>query len=144
MSDRQEAIEALNQAFSFKYHSLAGYIEQSVPYVGAGQDASLACVKAIAKEDRLETDRLARRLEEMEGIPQAGTAEQEAASVNYLAIDYLLGVLLKNLERQLAIYESSLGRFSEPVQGDFERLAAAVRHHIEQVGSLMKTRPAGQ
>lgn len=144
MSDRQAAIEALNQAFSYKYHSLAGYIEQADPYVADGQEAALACVKSIAAEDRQETDRLARRLEELEGIPQAGAAEQEAASVNYLAIDYLLGVLLKSLERQLAFYESQSGRFGEPVQGDFDRLTASTRHHTEQIGALMKTRPAGQ
>ena len=138
MIERQEIIEALNKAFSFKYHSMAGYIEQADPYVAPGREAALELVLTIAAEDRVETDRLARRMESLEGIPQAGSPGLDSASVNYLSIDYLLGVLMKNLECQMAFYESRRDRFSEPVRSDFDRLAITTWHHIEQIHMLME------
>lgn len=143
MSDRQQAIDALNQAFIYKYHSLAGYIVKAAPYVRAGQEAALALVEAMADEDRIEADRLALSMESLEGIPQAGAAPMEVAAVNYLAIDFLLGVLRKDLERQSAFYEVTLQRFDDQsrVRDDFDRLAAATRHHLEQVCEWLANGP---
>lgn len=107
MTMSQQLIDALNSAFSRKYHSLAHYIIEARPYIPAGMDGLTAAIQDAAHEDQRLADRLAEVIETYEGVPQLAIFDPEVASLNYLALDYLAGVLRKSLEQQLAEYEHS-------------------------------------
>jgi bacterioferritin (cytochrome b1) len=135
---RQSILDALNQAFAKKYNSLAQYILDAEPYVEPGGEAALAQIRGIAASDRAMADRLAEVIERLEGIPQVGTYDPLVADLNYLALDYLTGVLAGDLERQVIEYETGLSASrSEPgAQALFETLCGATREQIEKLHSL--------
>lgn len=135
MTDHQQLVEALNAAFSQKYHSLAQYILEARPYVPAGQTAAHELLAAIAAEDLAFADRIADAIEKIEGVPQLAIFSPEVANLNYLALDYLLQVLLKSLRGQLADYErfTVLAADAAPVRHLFTALAQATRRQIERL-----------
>jgi bacterioferritin (cytochrome b1) len=107
MSDREQALAALNAAFCHKYHSMAQYVLDARPYVRPGQERMLSEIAEIAAEERAAADRLAETIEKLEGIPQVGIFNPEVANFNYLSLDHLLGVLTRSLEEQLARDEAA-------------------------------------
>lgn len=135
MTNREQVLEALNQAFSRKYHSMAQYILDAHPYVPAGREASLREIEAIAASDRIQADRLAEIIEQLEAIPQVATFHQDVANLNYLSLDYLQKYLVQTMEKQLAGDEQSqklceettiakeiFGELTTTTRGQLERL----------------------
>lgn len=108
MTDSEQILPALNDAFNALYHSLARYILDAGPYVRPGDEALPREMRAIAAADARLADRLAEAIERMEGVPQLTTMDPATASLNYLALDYLAGVLADRLARELSRFEQAL------------------------------------
>lgn len=137
MTMSQPLIDALNSAFSRKYHSLARYIIDARPYVPAGMEGLTAAINDAAAEDQRFADRLAETIETYEGVPQLAIFDPEVASLNYLALDYLAGVLRQSLEKQLAEYEQSqaLTAGFPKAKEVFDALVETTRAQIERLGA---------
>ncbi|WP_319588760.1 hypothetical protein [uncultured Desulfobulbus sp.] len=132
--------DALNVAFSHKYHSMAQYILEAGPYVRPEDGAGMREIELIAAEDKALADHLADVIERLEGIPQVGLFNPDVANLNYLSLEYLLGVLIRSLEDQLAQYEASLPQVqSVPLASQtLEALCAATRGRLERLRALAK------
>ena len=91
-------------------------------------------MRAAAAEDRKLVDRVAEAIECLGGIPQVVPYEASVSELNYLEIDYLAGVLVEELNRQLrfcldgvllcATQPTAQGIFSYAVQLTRGQLAA--------------------
>ena len=130
-----QLMDALNAAFSRKYNSLARYILDAGPYVPAGMEAARGLIEEIAAADQQFAETLANTIEQAEGVPQVAIYKPEVANLNYLALDYLLKVLLEELRGQLADYERFLPLAEEasPAHELFASLAEATRAQIERI-----------
>jgi hypothetical protein len=134
----QNIHDALNAAFSHKYHSMAQYILEAKPYVRSNDGAGMQEIESIAAEDRALADHLADVIERLDGIPQIGLFDPQVANLNYLSLDYLLGVLIRSLEDQLAQYEASLTQAQAvPLASQtLEELCAATRGRLERLRGI--------
>lgn len=140
MTDKQEVLDALNQAFSQKYLSLAHYILEAQPYVREGEEPLLSALAVTAAEDKRLADRLAEIIQELEGIPQIATYSPDVANLNYLALGYLAGLLIQTLEEQLVHYQQSLelARETKPAWEAFEELCRVTGGQLERLRALHK------
>lgn len=93
-------LDALNRAFTFRYHSLARYILDAGPYVSDADAATLDLMHRLADWDHRQAERLADLIEDYEEIPQVTPYEHDIPELNYLALDYLRGILTDKLARQ--------------------------------------------
>ena len=135
MTVSQQLFAALNNAFSRKYNSLAQYLIDARPYIAPGQEPAFATIMETAAEDLKFADRSAAVIEQLEGVPQLAIFNPEIASLNYLALDYLVSYMRQDLEGQLAEYESALPLAAEvPTASQFlQDLIAATRRQLERL-----------
>jgi bacterioferritin (cytochrome b1) len=133
-----QLMDALNNAFSRKYHSLAQYILDARPWVPAGREGALEPIRAAAAEDQQFADRLAAAIEEAEGVPQLAIYNPEVASLNYLSLDYLLNYLIKDLQGQLADFERAAAQAEgcETVKRTLAELAEATQKQVERLQAV--------
>jgi bacterioferritin (cytochrome b1) len=133
MIDRTTINDALNTAFSHKYHSMARYIIEAEPYVRDGREPLRAAIDRMAREDRDEAVRLAELIQRLEGIPQPGTYHHDAAELNYLDLDYLAAVLADKTQAELELYDQARQRFADDAAAGstFEKLAADARARLD-------------
>lgn len=135
MADREQLLEALNAAFADKFQSMARYILDADPYARPEDAGLLREIGAMADEDQRQADRLAQLIERMEGIPQVGVYDPNVANLNFLALDYLAGVLAGIYEKQLARYEQSRAACAEEprARAIFEELCDSTRARLERL-----------
>lgn len=133
MTANERLLNALNVAFSRKYHSMAHYILEAKPFVPAGREGALRAVEAIAATDHRFADRVAGVIETLEGVPQLAIFNPEIASLNYLDLNYLLTVLVGELEAQLALFEQAqpFAESSPAARMLFAELVDSTRGQIE-------------
>lgn len=106
--DIDKAAEALNAAFTQRYHSLAAYILSAQPFVEPGQESLLRVIREIAEYDRIEAEDIAETIETIGGIAQVVPYHHDVAELNYLSLTFLRNVLVQSLRKQLAGYEKRL------------------------------------
>ncbi len=130
-----QLLDALNNAFSRKYHSLAQYVLDANPYVPAGRESALEALRAVAAEDQQFADRFAGVIGELEGVAQLAIFNPDVASLNYLSIDYLLVYLVKDLQGQLADTQraTALTGECEPARQAFAALAEATQNQLARL-----------
>ena len=138
MTEREELIEALNEAFSCKYHSVAQYLIDAHPYVAAGGEAILRAIEAVAAADRDGSQQLARAIEQLESVPQLVTIDASLTSLNYLAVDYVLAVLIEKKVEELAQNErlALLAESWPPVAPVATRLRDQTREQLDRLRAL--------
>ena len=129
-------LDALNRAFTHRYHSLARYILDAKPYVSEADAATLAIVRRLADWDGRQAERLADFLEEHEAIPQVTPYEHDIAELNYLALEYLRGILAAKLVREADDAERSAAASAgcPPAREALARLARNLREWAALVG----------
>lgn len=93
-------LDALNRAFTHRYHSVARYILDAHPYVREADAATLDIVRRLAAWDHRQAERLADLIEAHEAIPQVTPYEPDVPELNYLALEYLGGILAAKLAGQ--------------------------------------------
>lgn len=107
-NSNHKVIDALNEAFTERYHSLARYVLQADPYVGDEDKPLVAQVQRIADFDTVEARRLADLIDSLGGIPQVVPLAQPITELNYNSISFLRQFLCEALRQQLNRYESCL------------------------------------
>ena len=138
MTVNEPLLNALNSAFSRKYHSLARYILDANPYLPAGRDGLIPVIETLAAADKLFADRLAEALEALDWVPQLAIFNPEVASLNYLDINYLVAILLRERESELAEFERALA-----LAGDVPAVSQLFTGLIEETrGQLDRLRAA--
>jgi hypothetical protein len=107
ITNHRNEIELLNDAFTWKYNSLAAYILAAEPYVPDSEESLRQAIAAIAEEDLRLRDEIAQVLEDLEAVVRIKPYDHMVSDLNYLSLEYLRGVLKEELGRQLAAYEQS-------------------------------------
>lgn len=139
---RDQSLEALNRAFSWKYHSLAAYILEAQPYTRPDQLTLVQAVQSVAEEDLRQANELASAIDKLEGIPDPRAFSPKVGEYNYLSIQYLLNELIKELEKQAAQFERDGRGDLKPVARDrLRKLSEITRIQIEQLRAKI---PASQ
>jgi hypothetical protein len=129
-------LDALNRAFTCRYHSLARYILDSGPYVGTADGPTLDIVRRLADWDHRQAERLADLIEGHEAIPQVTPYEHDVPELNYLALAYLRGILAAKLAGQADDAERSAAAVGAcpPARAALARLARNLREWAELLG----------
>lgn len=99
-TDRDAILEALNDCFTQRYHSAAGYMLEAGSYLGAGDGDLRRAIEEIAAWDQAKAEELADVIESLDGIPQVRPYSHKLAELNYLSLRYMGGVLVRLLEEQ--------------------------------------------
>lgn len=107
-----KAIDALNEAFADRYHSLARYVLDSEPYVSDEDKPIVAQMQKIADFDAAEARRLADVIDQLGGIPQVAPLAQPITELNYTSIAFLRQFLRDALGQQIARYEARLAEIN--------------------------------
>jgi len=134
---REKAVEVLNIAFGDRYHSIAQYLLDAHPYARENERDLLARIRQIADYDRLEAERLATIIEELDGIPQVHVFDHAIVEFNYLSLTFLRQILVDRLQNQLETYETAMASIHglESAARAMTRLCKALRDQI----ALLKT-----
>jgi hypothetical protein len=136
-------LDALNRAFTFRYHSLARYLLDAGPYVGEADAPTLDIVRRLADWDHRQAERLADLIEGHEEIPQVTPYEHDIPELNYLALAYLRGILAAKLTGQAEDAERSAAAAGScpPARAALARLAKNLREWAEMLAVPGKPNP---
>ncbi len=145
MTEREQLIDALNEAFTRKLNSAARYVLEAEPFVRPGREDLLEALRGLAESDRRIAERLATTIERLEGIPQPGINAPESAGWHYLDLDYLAEKVIGSIEGRIGVFERLRGQLGEQGQGrtEMDRLIAADRGQIELLRQALGRVPPG-
>lgn len=104
-SEVEKAIDLLNDVLLRKLNSMATYVLEASPHVEESERPLMEEIEAIAETERRHAEEAARRILELEGVPQGGCFDPSVADCNYLSLGYVAQQLLARLEQNIALFE---------------------------------------
>jgi len=128
-------IEALNEAFAERYHSLARYVLHADPYVSDEDRPLLAKLQKLSDFDKSEARRLAKAIDKLGGIPHVTPIAQPVTELNYASISFLNQYLRNTLRSQFGRYESYLAETGDvtAARDALQRLCSGLSEHLSEL-----------
>ncbi len=134
----EAAIAALNLCLNKTVHSTAQYLLTTNPYTTDADKGALSIVKEIAQSDEALTTEILTLIEKLDGIPLQGGSNPAFAEWNYLSYPFLLDILIREHEIELA--QLALAKASAAGQKEAEALVAKL--HDSRAAQLKKLKDA--
>jgi bacterioferritin (cytochrome b1) len=106
--ERENIVEKLNAILSKEYNSMVQYVWDANPYVSPDEQPALEVLHTIIEDERCHAKELGRLITFLEGIPNPGRFDYGIADINYLALDYLMGLIVKDKENIIGLYDEAL------------------------------------
>ncbi len=104
----EEIIQELNLCLTKLANSTATYILESNPFTSGEDKNAIAALQEMSVSDRSQMADCAALIERLEGVPRTGVADPMLAELNYLSYPYLVDVLIRDLEHEIAHYTASV------------------------------------
>ena len=108
--------ELLGELFTRTYYSAAGYVFESQPFGVADDDKVLNALRDLRRQERGHARMIARVLESLERVPEAGVFPYWHRDLNYLSVAYMsgfvceaLGTDIERLDEAIAIVPKYMG-----------------------------------
>lgn len=105
----QQLINELNRCLTTLRNSTATYLSNSNPYVADRDKDAVRAIGEITSVEHQLADRMTELIESMSGVPQVGLTDPALADLNYLSFPFILDVLIRAKEKEVALYERRLG-----------------------------------
>ena len=139
------AVHSLNVLYTHKHNSLARYILDAEPYVTPREEPLLGVVAEIAREDEEQSIETVRMIESLGGVPQIVELDEDVASLNYLSLSYLVGVLRERLLQQREQYAAMATdpTMPEQVAELMATVADSHREHVERIDGVLEAMGGG-
>lgn len=129
----QQLIDELNRCLTTLRNSTATYLSNSNPYVADRDKDAQRAIGEITSVEHQFADRMTALIESMDGVPQVGLTDPALAELNYLSFPFILDVLIRDKEKEVALYERRL----ESV-GDFPKTNALLQEILEEHQTHLK------
>ena len=138
--DRETLLRMLNEALTLEVRSFARYVfEISLPRIEGPVDSELMdLLRDIVRDEDRRVDRIVELVESLDEKPEIGTYGFDIGFYNYLRGEYLVRVVIEQLEKHLEKLRSLQTRLDgEPAAQSI--LDDAVQHeerHLERLETL--------
>lgn len=106
--EREHVIEKLNAILSKEYNSMVQYVLGASPYVRPDEKPALEVLETVIADEKRHAREIGQLITLLKGIPDPGTFDFDIADINYLALDYLMGLIVQDKEEIIALYEEAL------------------------------------
>ncbi len=84
------------------------YVLGASPYVRPDEKPALEVLEKVIADEKRHAREIGQLITLLKGIPDPGTFDFDIADINYLALDYLMGLIVKDKEGIIALYEEAL------------------------------------
>jgi hypothetical protein len=123
--------------------SLLQYIGESYPWAGADRQEALQTILQIAKHEVRQINQLIRMcIKAKLGNPALGAYPQSFMCINFMALDFLLPLLVEDQKKRIADLEWSLLSAPPEFQGLIRDLISAKTKHLDKMRGLIAPVPA--
>ena len=119
------------------------YVTEAFPWTTSTEDKALASLKQIIAEEREAVIDLGRYLVRQR-IPMPFLPSYPASftTINFLAFDYVVPMLIEHQRRSIADLERDLAALTDPAaRAEVEKLLAVKQRHLPQLEALVSSQP---
>jgi bacterioferritin (cytochrome b1) len=106
--EKEQIIEKLNAILSKEYNSMVQYVRDANPYVRPDEKPALKELDKVIDDEKRHARQLGQLITCLDGIPTPGTFEFGIADINYLALDYLMDLIVQDKEEIIGLYNKAL------------------------------------
>ena len=140
-----QTADILNDIYNLTRNSLATYIVAAEPYVPGGQEAVLESIQDIANDNAVLAKEIAACMRSLDIMPYSTSFHTRMSELNYLSIDYLKNVLIKELGEEHKQIEKFISDCKEisglpkvtPLSQDMVRVVAILEKTKSQMESAL-------
>jgi hypothetical protein len=134
--------ETLGQLAALGTSSLLQYIAQSGTWASPASKDALAAVVALADEERDATSRFVRFLQKKRfRLPPLGVYPSQFTTMNFVTVDYLTPLLIKEHVKEIAAIERLLAQIDdEEIRGMTQSYLEMKRRHLQVLEALVQPR----
>jgi rubrerythrin len=115
--NREELVRRLNFLLSREYNSLIHYIHDANPYVPEEKRPAFRLLEEMIADEQRHAEQLGNLIIQLEGIPQPAPYDVSIADINYLSLDYLARMMIKEKEELVAEYEQLIAQLGGATRG---------------------------
>lgn len=84
------------------------YVWEANPYIRPIEKPAMEVLETVISEERRHARQIGQLITLLEGIPNPGRFGFGIADINYLALDYLIGLIVQDKEKITALYDEAL------------------------------------
>ncbi len=112
LETKDQLLAGLQSDLSRKTYSFVEYVTHASPYVPESFVPLWKLLLEIRREEKEHARILSRAIVSLGGIPTPMLFDESAADLNYLRIDYLANLLVKDKEKSVAEFETRVAQAS--------------------------------
>lgn len=146
MIDRTQIL-LLQEIAHRESRSFLQYIEDSFPWTEAAEQPTLTLLRQLIREEQGGTVGLLRLLHRRHlAPPYLGSYPEPFTALNYMALDYLLPLLVEHQRKGVADLERDLGRLTDAeAVAEVRKILETKRRHLHALKTLplKQPRPVG-
>ncbi len=117
--------------------SLLQYVHDAFPWASTGEEAALVGLQRVIAEDQQATRGLVRFMQRAKvDIPFLGSYPSWFTTINFISLDHLLPMLIREQREEIASLAAALPRVASPeAQDQIRRLLDLKRKHLQALES---------
>lgn len=128
-----KVFDALNRLFGNQCCSVVDYLNQARPWTHSGNEELMEATRSIVADHEHYSQLLADAIEERGGTLASGGFPMSFLSLNDLALDYLLDVMIDNQQRNIETNEQCVAELGEdlPAWNLASEILGSERAHLD-------------
>ena len=137
-----ETIDVLNRLYAIHNRSLPMYLSFAVPFTMGKSDKASTALGHVVEDQKLMVDRLGELILDLGGDLQPGEFPMVFTSLHDLGIDYLIGQVILDLKRDIAIFDHCANQLNlvPMAKALAEEALGAAKGHLDSLEEVVSSK----